>query len=303
LGALNAALKRRSSTARHALLSFSAQGGSLRQLMSFKAQIRPLRRWLLSELCSHRISLNGGGPIVSFAFDDFPRTALHIGGEILKGHGARGTYYAAIGLMNTCNHLGELFRREDLHALWNDGHELASHTFSHVSCRSVSRTEFREEVQKGRRAIEEITGKRDSGSFALPFGEVTLNTKRAISAEVASCRGIWPGLNGPQADLNLLRANSLYGGAEGWAQAEELILENERRKSWLIFYSHDVRPNPSAFGCTPELLDHAVSFAVQRGARVLTVAETVSELVEGRQEESPVCAATAERAIPQSGKC
>jgi peptidoglycan/xylan/chitin deacetylase (PgdA/CDA1 family) len=272
--------------------------------MSFKAQLRPLRRRLLSSLYSRRVPLQSGGPIVSFAFDDFPRTALSIGGQILERHGARGTYYASIGLMNTCNHLGELFRREDLEALLDDGHELASHTFSHVSCRAVSGTTFREEVEKGRKALAEITGQRDSGGFAFPFGEVTLNTKRTIGPCVASCRGIWPGLNGPEVDLNLLRANSLYGGADRCAQVETLILENEQHKSWLIFYSHDVRPDPSAFGCTPELLDHAVSFAAQRGARILTVAETVSELSEGCSEEkNPVCVATTDHAIPTAGKC
>ena len=66
-------------------------------------------------------------------------------------------------------------------------------------------------------------------------------------------------------------------------QVEELILENERRKSWLIFYSHDVRETPSPFGCTPALLDFAVLFAAQRGGRVRTVTDVVHEL--GKQRE------------------
>jgi peptidoglycan/xylan/chitin deacetylase (PgdA/CDA1 family) len=180
--------------------------------------------------------------------------------------------------MTKSNELGELFRREDLRAVLDDGHELASHTFSHVSCRSVSSSKFKKEIEKGRRAIEELTGQSDSGSFAFPFGDVTLNAKRVIGVRAASSRGNWQGLNGPDVDLNLLRANSLYGGRERGFQVEQLILENERRRGWLIFYSHDVHHNPSRFGCTPELLKLAVSYASQRGARILTVAETVAEL-------------------------
>jgi hypothetical protein len=93
-----------------------------------------------------------------------------------------------------------------------------------------------------------------------------------------SCRGTCSGFNGPQVDLNLLRANSLYGGIDQAEAAKQLILENEKRRSWLIFYSHDVVSNPSRFGCTPELLRTAVSFAADRKARMMTVAEVVAEL-------------------------
>lgn len=247
--------------------------------MNVKRQLGLLRRRLLSSVYSRRVLLGARGPIVSFTFDDFPRTALTAGGAILKAHGVRGTYYAAIGLMNNSNQLGDQFRRGDLDALLRDGHELASHTFSHVSCRSVSGSTFRREVESGRRAIEELTGRSDFGNFAFPFGEVTLNAKRIVGKDVASSRSIWSGLNGPELDLNLLRANSLYGDRDKCAHVRELIQENERQRSWLIFYSHDVCRTPSRFGCTPELLEFAVSFASQRRACILTVAEVVAGLV------------------------
>ena len=247
--------------------------------MTINAQLGLMRRRLLSSLYPRRASLGTCGPVVSFTFDDFPRTALTVGGHILETFGSRGTYYTATSLMNNSNHLGDLFRREDLDALLRDGHELASHTFSHVSCRSVSSSKFRVEVEKGRRAIEDLTGQSDFGNFAFPFGEITLSAKKKIGLDVASSRGIWRGLNGCEVDLNLLRANSLYGDLEKCAQVQELILENERQRSWLIFYTHDVRDAPSPFGCTPALLKFAVSFALRRNARVATVADVVAELV------------------------
>jgi peptidoglycan/xylan/chitin deacetylase (PgdA/CDA1 family) len=245
-----------------------------------KAQLALLHRKLLSSVYPRRASLGTRGPIVSFTFDDFPRTALTVGGHILKRYGCRGTYYAAIGLMNNSNHLGDQFRRDDLETLLRDGHELASHTFSHISCRSLTCSKFIAEVEKGRRAIEELTGQSDFGNFAFPFGEVTLNAKKAVGQDVASSRSIWSGLNGPEVDLNLLRANSLYGDRDKCAQVKELILENELRRSWLIFYSHDVCRAPSRFGCTPELLEFAVSFASERRAHILTVAEVVAALAD-----------------------
>ncbi len=246
--------------------------------MLVKRQLGEVRRKFVSSLCKRPASLGTRGPVVSFTFDDFPRTALTAGGEILRSHGILGTYYAAAGMMDTSNHLGDQFRASDLDKLLRDGHELASHTFSHVSCRSVSVERFRSDVEKGRRAIEEITGQSDSGNFAFPFGQITVNAKRAVGQVVASSRGIMGGFNGPVIDLNMLRANSLYGGESNRARVRDLITENERQQGWLIFYTHDVSATPSPYGCTPELLEYAVSFASQSRARVSTVAEVLSEL-------------------------
>jgi peptidoglycan/xylan/chitin deacetylase (PgdA/CDA1 family) len=223
------------------------------------------------------VPLGDHGPIVSFTFDDFPRTAFSTGGAILEQFGARGTYYAALGLMNTSNELGEQFRSSDLDALLEKGHELASHTFNHSSARSLSCTAFRAEVEKGKKALKKMTGAK-ADNFAYPFGHITLRTKFVVSPALASARSIFPGFNGPVVDLNLLRANSLYGGIERGAQAEDLILENQKLKSWLIFYTHDVRSNPSPYGCTPALLEAAVSCAVLAGCRIMTVREALAEI-------------------------
>jgi peptidoglycan/xylan/chitin deacetylase (PgdA/CDA1 family) len=245
--------------------------------VSVRSGLGVVRRRVLCSLYRRTVPLGDRGPIVSFSFDDFPRTAYSVGGAILEQFRARGTYYAAIGLMNTSNELGEQFRPEDIASLLEKGHELGSHTFSHISCRSVSCAEFRNDVEKGRKAIEEVSGQ-GSMNFAYPFGHVTIQAKRTLEFSLGSARSIVPGFNGPEIDLSLLRANSLYGDLDEARRAEELILENTKRKSWLIFYTHDVRPEPSAFGCTPALLEAAVSCAVRSGCRILTVRETLAEV-------------------------
>lgn len=232
------------------------------------------RRCMLLSLHRRPALLKNREAIVSFSFDDFPRTAYSAGGFILEQFGARGTFYTACGLMNTANESGEQFRAADLDSLLERGHELASHTFGHVSCRALSGAAFCEDVEKGSQAVQEIAGVA-AANFAYPFGHVTLETKRALAMSVTSARSIVPGFNGPEIDLNLLRANSLYGDVDGAGQAETrmetLIAENAKRKSWLIFYTHDVQPNPSAYGCTPALFERAVECAVRSGSRILTV--------------------------------
>jgi peptidoglycan/xylan/chitin deacetylase (PgdA/CDA1 family) len=246
--------------------------------MSLRSRLGDARRQVLSSLHRRRVSLGTVGPVITFSFDDFPRTALTSGAGILERFGARGTYYVSMSLMNARNALGEQFRQGDLHTLLDRGHEVASHTFGHLSARKVSCEAFREDEQRGEQAIRDEIGFPASGNFAYPYGDVTLATKKRLGTERTSCRGTCPGMNGPDADLNLLRANSLYGGLDQADAAKKLIMENEKRGHWLIFYSHDVAANPSRFGCTPQLLEAVCSFAAERGARLMTVAQVMKEL-------------------------
>jgi len=243
--------------------------------MSLRSELGKARQRLLCTVHFRPMALANQGPVVSFCFDDFPRTAYAVGGAILTTFGARGTYYAAPGLMNTQNELGDQFTQEDLDSLLADGHELGCHTFSHVSCRGLPLRTFEHDVQKGRNAIREMTG-RDPVNFAYPFGHVTVAAKQRIGIYMGSCRGIYAGVNGPTADLNLLRANSLYGDIDRLREIESLFAENTQRQGWLIFYTHDVRREPSRFGCTPALLESTASYAVKQGYRIVPVEQVIA---------------------------
>lgn len=260
--------------------------------MNTRSVLSAFRREALCSLYARTVPWGNRGPVVSFGFDDFPRTALLTGGAILKGLGGRGTYYAAPALMGTTGELGDLFCPEDIHSLLQDGHELACHTFSHISSRAVSCSSYIEDVDRGRKAMEEIAGERDFGDFSYPFGHVTFMTKKTLGPRMSSCRGIFPGVNGPDIDLNLLQSNSLYGELDQFEKARKLILENEKQKGWLIFYTHDVRSNPSAYGCTPSLLESTAAFALERSCRMLTVRGVLEEL--GAQCVQPPTLATCE---------
>lgn len=213
--------------------------------------------------------------MVSFTFDDFPRSALTMGGTILKSYGACGTYYAAMGLMGQTNELGEHFGANDLAQLIADGHELGSHTFSHLSCRSTAFQVFEADVQKGRESVINVTENPAASQFAYPHGHITLRAKRRIGAQMDSCRSTFGGVNVSPVDLNLLRANRLYDFTFDLAAIEHLFRVNDRRRGWLIFYTHDVSETPSRWGCRPGQLEAAVRLAVRMRHKVLTVGEVL----------------------------
>lgn len=223
--------------------------------------------------------------MISFTFDDFPRSALSLGGAILKNYGICGTYYAAAGLMGQSNALGEHFSVEDLRTVLRDGHELGNHTYSHLSGRACSVEQFEADVRKGKEAIEQCVGRQLGHHFSYPFGHATLRGKGRIGKGALSCRGIVPGINESPVDLNLLRANRLYSCSLRMSEIEHLLVENQKRRSWLIFYTHDIAAKPSPFGCTPQEFEQVVRLAVKSAARILPVGQALTGNVVSQQEQ------------------
>jgi peptidoglycan/xylan/chitin deacetylase (PgdA/CDA1 family) len=233
-----------------------------------------MRRFALSSVWLRRARILCDEPIITFTFDDFPRSALDVGGNLLDTYGAHGTFYVSPALQNAKNALGDLFHEEDLYTLLSRGHELGNHTFDHVSAKTLSPEDFWKNVEKGKEVIQNLAGI-SVDNFAYPFGDLTAQIKRN-TYEVKSARSVFPGLNGRIFDLNLLRANSIYGDADAASKSISLIAKNERAHGWLIFYTHDVRPAPSPYGCTPALIEKIMKAAHKSQSRLLSVQEALS---------------------------
>jgi peptidoglycan/xylan/chitin deacetylase (PgdA/CDA1 family) len=210
--------------------------------------------------------------MVSFTFDDFPRSALAAAGSILLEKGVCGTYYAAMRLMGRTTNVGEMFNRADLRALIDAGHELGCHSFDHASCHKVSSSELLVRCEKNREAAAKLLGGYQLRNFAFPFGDVTLPAKTSLSGIYDTCRSVETGINTDPVDLALLRANPVYSDTP-IKELKRLVKDNVGQSGWLIMYTHDVGSNPSPFGCTTQTFRDAVTIAIDSGAEVLTVAE------------------------------
>ncbi len=232
------------------------------------------------------VALGEAPPMVTFTFDDFPRSAYNAAGATLRAFGGHGTYYAAAGWMDGGPPSSDRYRTADLPALLLDGHELGTHTYSHVSCHSVTTAAYAAEIARGHEALQQLVGDRASSHFAFPFGAVTPAVKRAAARQCRSSRVTIGGCNGPVADLNFLRANRLYSDSVPFPEVQALIASAARPGRWLIFYTHDVRDRPSPFGCTPPYFEDTVRCAVGAGMRVLTVGEALAAI--GAAPPTPV---------------
>ena len=214
-----------------------------------------LKRQAVRRLAKSPFPIKLDRSVVSFSFDDFPKSAAEAGADILERHGWRGTFFASGGFAGGENHLGKMFDIGVLKRLHAAGHEIACHTFSHIDIAQTPLSEVEAEIDRNRAYLDACGFEAPFDTFAFPYGEASLAAKRALTNRFAALRGVRAGVNRGVADRGLLLAAPLDGGQRGLAQALRWIEDAKREPGWLIFYGHDVREAPSEWGCTPAFLE------------------------------------------------
>lgn len=218
-------------------------------------------------------------PIVTFSFDDFPKSALELGASRLNARGWRGTFFVSGGLASINNHHGELFDPEDLLQLQADGHEVACHGYSHLDASRLTAEAVASDAARNRAFLKEAGLNRAPSSYAFAYGEATPQAKKRLLETYSSLRGVRPGINRGNADRGLLKAMPLDGGEAGLKRAVDAVRDVARNPGWLIFYGHDIRRSPSEWGCTPEFYDIVLHAVEQSGAQVRTQSEALKAIL------------------------
>ena len=215
-------------------------------------------------------------PIVSFSFDDCPKSVIKNAIKPLEQENWRSTVYISMGLCGLTNHLGLHMSAEDVKALHISGHEIADHTYDHIDVTQHSVRSVLANIDKNQASLNAL-GLPPSETFAYPYGEVTADIKAALSDKFKGSRGIRSRESTEPVDLNQIRANRLYVGTE----FDKLMAQINRigdRPGWLPIFTHDVRDNPSQYGCTPQQMRHVIEAVKESGAQVLTMAEAIKHM-------------------------
>lgn len=229
------------------------------------------QRTVATGLYRRPVPMKNTGPMISFSFDDFPRSALTVAGAILERHGVRGTYYASLGIMGKQEAAGLMFEEKDLGAVIERGHELGCHTYDHFNAWETDPAAFEESVLKNRAALDRIIPGARFASLSYPKLPPRPATKRRVGRHFTCCRCGNQKINQRIADGNHLFAFFLEMARGNFQQVRALIEENARVNGWLIFATHDVCSEPSQYGCTPEFFEQVVRCSLESGARVLPV--------------------------------
>lgn len=217
-------------------------------------------------------------PLISFTFDDFPRSAWLEAGPVLHKFGLNATYYVSMGLAGQHSPGGPIFEIDDLYDLVQHGHELGCHTFSHCDSWETDGKKFEASVVENRQALQNLFPEATFENFSYPISLPRVMSKARVSRHFLSCRGGEQSYNVGTVDLNQLSAFFLEKSRDDIQAVKDLIDTNRKRGGWLIFATHDVTRNPSPFGCTPEFFEEIVRYSVDSGAEVLPVVRALEVL-------------------------
>jgi peptidoglycan/xylan/chitin deacetylase (PgdA/CDA1 family) len=213
--------------------------------------------------------------MVSFTFDDFPRSALNCGGAILRGHGFSGTFYASLGLVDRESPVGRIFSWDDLESLLAQGHELGCHTFAHCNAWQTDPEVFEDSIMANRQALERALPQAAFKTLSYPIDNPRPRTKRRVGHLFACCRGGWQNFNSGTVDLNHVRAFFLDMSRDNPAAIKNILARNAASCGWLVFATHDIDDRPTRFGCTPDFFEKVVCWAADSGAKILPFARAL----------------------------
>ena len=210
-------------------------------------------------------------PVASITFDDFPRTAWTRGGPILEQRNVKATYYVTGGFSGRINEGLDHYVDSDLPEIVAAGHEIGCHTFSHEKGPTVSTESLVDDVERNAAYVQDVLGDYVMSSFAYPYGEASPRTKLLLGDRFATSRGIRKGVNKGLMDLSQLKAI----GIEKWWWTSEYIQaavdKAKAENAWVIFFTHDVGDDPSPYGATPAMLEHALDALDRAGIEMLPV--------------------------------
>jgi glycosyltransferase involved in cell wall biosynthesis/peptidoglycan/xylan/chitin deacetylase (PgdA/CDA1 family) len=217
-------------------------------------------------------------PLISFTFDDFPRSALLAGGAILKRFGLAGTYFASFGLVGKETPSGQIFFPDDLTTLLEQRHELGCHTFTHCDSWATATKTFENSIIQNHAALDRLFPHCEFKTFSYPISLPRPKTKARIADYFLCCRGGGQTFNTGKADLNQLSAYFLEKSRDNFQAVKDVIDHNRQACGWLIFATHDISNDPTPFGCTPEFFERLVEYAIGSGAQIVPVVEALEVL-------------------------
>ncbi|KAH7343776.1 carbohydrate esterase family 4 protein [Rhizoctonia solani] len=188
----------------------------------------------------------------AITFDDGPYTWTRTIVDKLNAAGAKGTFFVN-GNNFDCIYSGS--NPSNLKYAYDQGHQIASHTWSHPHLPSLSASQTEAEFTRINTAIEGITGAVPA-FIRPPYGEYS-----QVTQEVAGDLG-----------QTIVTWDFDSGDAAGVSVADSLVAYTERvsqRPSSVLTLNHETHFS------TAELLDDVISLFQGAGYNLVTVAECV----------------------------
>lgn len=156
----------------------------------------------------------------------------------------------------------------------NLGHEIGSHTLSHVSLTTVSETEAKRQIEKSRNDLL-AAGIKTVETFVYPYGDYDNNVIQWVKdAGYKAARSVIRGYNRENTNPYVLEIQQVDRNTTR-AQVQEWIAAAEKNNTWLILMFHQIDDSGDFYGSSPALLRQITTDIKSAGLRVVTMSEGV----------------------------
>lgn len=234
---------------------------------------------LVRALPGPRVGIAPARPVVSFTFDDAPRTSWTHGAPILETAGGRGTYYLAGGLIEAGRPELALLSPDEAADLAARGHELGCHTFSHPKLAAMPQKALAADLDRNAAFLAAFDERTTPRNFAVPFAMATPLRQQLLRARFRTSRGGRPGINRGPTDLHYLSAVELRESFLDATGIEAWLDDLERSPGWLILFTHHIADNPAGgFGVSEKTFASVVGSVARRGFAMLGVDAALDRL-------------------------
>ncbi len=235
-----------------------------------------VRKSLNSHIFTKKAGASLDNAFVSFTFDDVPECTFDYATPILDKYDVKATYYISGSLCEDKN--AKCLGWEQIAKLLEKGHEIGCHTFGHLKAGCTSPEAFACDLQRNKQFFSQNFKSVDLDNFSYPNGSVGIWNKPLVNRLYSSARTTCCGINVQPVDLGFLLAYKLYSCKLNETDIDRLINQAKKLNGWLIFYTHDVCPNPSGNGCTPEFFEFTVKRAVESKVEILNIRNVLTKI-------------------------
>jgi peptidoglycan/xylan/chitin deacetylase (PgdA/CDA1 family) len=210
--------------------------------------------------------------VVSLTFDDNCTSQITLGIPALNARGLRGTFFLITDVVDSLN-TWNVYRN-----MANMGHEIGSHSRTHLDLTTLTQTQLQDEVIGSKNKIDAQITSQKCLTLAYPYGTFNSDVESFVQgAQYIGARGTGWGLNGESSDFYGL--NAVYPD-QGNA-AYEVTDNAEEQGKWVILAIHTLDGGNDCWGSwTLGGLTDYLDYLMTRNLAVVPLGATVKYIKE-----------------------
>lgn len=207
--------------------------------------------------------------VVTVTFDDGWESIYSNGLQLMENYGINSTQYIISGSVGKKMYMTS----DQIDAFKRGGHQIASHSVSHLNLTKVDDKTLEQEVVSSRETLEDKFG--PIHDMASPLGAFNDHTITNIKRHYRSHRSTQTGLNTRESfdryniQVQNITPNTTIEQVENW------ILEARQQNGWLVLVYHQVDESGDDYSVTPAEFNKQLNAIKKSGLKTATMDEVL----------------------------